>query len=643
MIVKNESKIIVRMLKSVLPIIDTFCICDTGSTDGTVKIIQDFFASKNIQGTVVRETFVDFEHNRNFALKACVGMSDFVLLLDADMVLDVRDFKKDTLRDYDSCMVLQGSPSFHYQNMRIVRNNGLFAYKGVTHEYIVTPPSNRSLAVKKEELFINDYGDGGCKNDKFERDIRLLEKGILDEPKNDRYYFYLANSYHDSGNFQQAIANYKKRIELGGWIQEVWYSHYRIGLCYKKMNQMEHAISAWLDAFNVIPARLENLYEIIQYYRIISKHKTANMFYQLCRHITNRDDFLFLHNDVYTYKLDYEYTILAAYLGVKNINDYVITILNNSTDHNITSNLLSNMKFYKDILKPVKLMKLDDTTSKIINGENVTFNSSSSCLLPSENGYFINIRYVNYKIDGKGQYSNCDKHIITLNRFIEFTKNDFYFVEEKWFEPTETTRRYVGVEDVRIFNDIKTNQLVFVGTGFHEDETIGVVTGEYDITKDSLVPNEVIPLFTNSTCEKNWVFVEYEGATHLIYKWFPLQICISDKNNLYLVIEKQMPRIFQHARGSTCGFKYKGEIWVVVHLVSYEEPRHYYHMFAVFDESMNLLRYSAPFKFEGEPIEYCLSLVVEDDRLLINYSVWDRTTVIGVYDKRYVDSIVKYK
>ena len=65
-------------------------------------------------------------------------------------------------------------------------------------------------------------------------------------------------------------------------------------------------------------------------------------------------------------------------------------------------------------------------------------------------------------------------------------------------------------------------------------------------------------------------------------------------------------------------------------------------MIAVFDDSMKLLRYSAPFKFEGESIEYCLSIVVEDERILMNYSTWDRTTTIGVYDKKYIDSLIKY-
>jgi hypothetical protein len=66
-------------------------------------------------------------------------------------------------------------------------------------------------------------------------------------------------------------------------------------------------------------------------------------------------------------------------------------------------------------------------------------------------------------------------------------------------------------------------------------------------------------------------------------------------------------------------------------------------MIVVFDEEMKLLRYSAPFKFEGEPIEYCLSIVVEDERVLINYSTWDRTTRIGFYDKEYIEQMLKYR
>ena len=199
MIVKNENKIIRRLLESVLPIIDTFCICDTGSTDNTCEIIESFFEMHNIKGKIITEPFKNFEHNRNFSLLNCIGMSDYVLLLDADMILDIRNFNKQMLSASDSFNILQGSYKFYYQNMRIVKNNGLYKYVGVTHEYIDTPNNNRIINFHKNQLFINDCGDGGCKSNKFERDVLLLTNGLIDDPTNVRYHFYLANSYHDLG------------------------------------------------------------------------------------------------------------------------------------------------------------------------------------------------------------------------------------------------------------------------------------------------------------------------------------------------------------------------------------------------------------------------------------------------------------
>ena len=55
MIVKNESKVILRLLNSVLPIVDSYCICDTGSTDNTIEVIENFFNEHNIQGKIVNE------------------------------------------------------------------------------------------------------------------------------------------------------------------------------------------------------------------------------------------------------------------------------------------------------------------------------------------------------------------------------------------------------------------------------------------------------------------------------------------------------------------------------------------------------------------------------------------------------------
>ena len=330
MIVKNESKIIRRLMESVASIIDCYCICDTGSTDDTIEIINTFFSQKNIPGKVVVEPFKNFAHNRSFALQACSGMSDYALLLDADMILEINKFDKRKLAEADSFCLLQGNDDFYYQNMRIVKNNGLYKYTGVTHEYISTPSGNHNVNISRDELFIRDIGDGGSKSDKFERDIRLLLEGLKEEPGNVRYHFYLANSYKDSGKFDKAIEYYHKRIALGDWEQEIWYSYYNIGNIYEAQGKMPDAIIYWLKAYNLNPLRLENIHKIVQYYRIIGECKTAKMFYDIAKNVLNqniqKDNYLFLANDVYTYKFEYEYSIISCYLGIKNINDAVVVV-----------------------------------------------------------------------------------------------------------------------------------------------------------------------------------------------------------------------------------------------------------------------------------------------------------------------------
>ena len=664
MIVKNESRIIKRLFDSVSSIIDSYCICDTGSTDNTIQIIEDYFKEKGIPGKVVNEPFKNFCYNRNFALQSCIGLSDYILLVDADMIIEANNFDKSILGKADSFSILQGNDSFYYQNMRIVKNNGLYKYVGVTHEYIDTPNNNTIIQLDKKDIFIRDIGDGGSKNDKFERDIRLLLDGIKEEPNNVRYYFYLANSYHDTGRFEEAINTYKKRIEFGGWKEEVWYSYYRIGLCFKNMDKFSDALFYWLEGYNYYPERLEGIYEIINHYRITSKHKLCLKFYNLAKEILdkneNRDNYLFLHNDIYLHKIYYEYTIFAAYCNISNIDKEIIQVFNNSNNRLEFDNILSNMKFYKHILQKKELLNSDSNINSVINGYNIKLLSSSSCLIknPNTDGYFCNIRYVNYYIEANGSYKNCEKYIISLNKFVEFDKN-LKNIKEEWMELTFDDRLYIGVEDVKIFYDNYKNKLLYIGTGYHSNNQIGIVSGEYNRTENKFEINELNQTFNKTSCEKNWTFVDYEGETHIIYDWHPLRICKLDNNNINVVETKTTPKIFSRVRGSSCGFVYnkkvnenendniklditESEIWFINHIVSYESPRHYYHIISVFDSKMNLLRYSAPFKFEGEPIEYCLSIVVEDDRVLINYSVWDRTTRIGIYDKNYIDSLLLF-
>ena len=230
MIVKNESTIITRLLESVTPWIDSYCICDTGSTDSTVDIIRGFFSERDISGVIIYKEFQDFGYNRTYALEACSQLSaDYLLLIDADMVFWVnpeitKSQFKSMVSEADTHYLFQGSSTFDYKNIRIIRNRIDAVYCGVTHEYLDIPGVINNSMFNKTDVFIQDIGDGGSKSDKFERDIALLTRGLEQKPNNSRYTFYLANSYRDSGQYENAIEQYKKRVDQGGWIEETWSS-----------------------------------------------------------------------------------------------------------------------------------------------------------------------------------------------------------------------------------------------------------------------------------------------------------------------------------------------------------------------------------------------------------------------------------
>jgi tetratricopeptide (TPR) repeat protein len=378
MIVKNESKNITRLFDSLLSLIDCYCICDTGSTDNTIDVITNYFLTKGISGKVIVEPFKNFSYNRNAALSACQGMSDYILLLDADMVVKiidsnkVKDFKN-SLTSYDSFSLFQGTETFFYKNIRIIKNNNMFKYVGVTHEYVETPPNCTMSTVTKDILFILDLGDGGCKQDKFERDIKLLTDDIQENNNIIRNTFYLANSYYDLEKYSEAIPLYQKRIELGGWIQEVWFSYYRMGICHQRLAQLPEAVYAWLNGYNCFPERLEGLYEVIKHYRVIGKYNLCKLYYDICKKVldnsVNRDDYLFLDNSVYTYKLYFEYTIFAFYINIiKNIDYETVKVLNNSHDERELTCLFSNLKFYNRQLNQIHRYDYTDNLVLNING-----------------------------------------------------------------------------------------------------------------------------------------------------------------------------------------------------------------------------------------------------------------------------------
>ena len=666
MIVKNESKIITRMLSSVLPLIDSYCICDTGSTDDTTTVIKTYFDNHNISGSIITEPFSNFGYNRTVALKACIGMpnADYLLLMDADMILEIpstfsiAEFKSSLTEN--AYYVFQGSPHFFYKNVRLLKNMEDTSYWGVTHEYIKLPTGSKTIEIPRTQLFINDIGDGGSKSDKFLRDIRLLTQGLIDEPNNDRYTFYLGNSYKDAGQYQNAIDTYKKRIELGGWKEEIWVSYYEIGICYKKLEDMSNAIFYWLEGYQYYSERIENLYEIVKYYREKSQYLIAYRFYEIAdyhRNINKSTDHLFYHKDIYDYKLDYEFSIIGYYSNFSNKDIYASckTVLNcANADESIQRSVLKNYKFYVKSL--VTMAETSDYVTQLNNihfGNEVgdEFISSTPSICMSDNKIYINTRFVDYRIDKNGVYTNnktiTTKNIITIFDIRELTwkKCDEFIL--KYNEVYDSL--YVGVEDIRLI--MNNGKLYYNGNRGLAYGHITIETGTIDVltqmtTSQLVIKQNIKPV------EKNWVLFTDKSALKVIYNWYPLTIGdyvtnsdvdIENTTTKFVTTHTiNTPYIFNKVRGSSNGVIIGDEVWFITHIVSDEERRYYYHLFVVLNKNTyELIRYSNMFSFEKEKIEYTLGFIYleHETRFLIGYSTNDSSTKYIAIDKKNIEAL----
>ena len=631
MIVKNESKIITRLFDSVVDIIDSYLICDTGSTDNTVQLITDYFLEHGKPGKVIVEPFKNFEHNRTFALQACENNPDidYVLLMDADMVLmkgpqfNLGNFK-DQLLTADVFHLFQGNDRFSYKNVRIVKNNMGIKYWGVTHEVISTPDGTHYSQIERNILFIDDIGDGGAKADKFERDIRLLTQGLVEKPNNDRYTFYLANSYRDSGNREKAIEMYKKRIEIGGWFDEVWHSYYSIGRCYNWLGQPELAIAYWLLAYDYFPKRLENIYEIIHHYRNASKHKLAYEFYKIAQEQLkgvdkSKIDYLFLQNDVYDYKIDYEYTIVGYYYNPENIDMAALSmrvLTARNIEDSILKNVLSNYKFY---CRPLTLTNNSLSDELFATDEGFNVSTPSFCMHNGE--LVINRRHVNYYIDENGGYVN--KEQITTKNMVTIGSTTFELGYNR-----ELDGRYVGLEDIRLFEH--GGETHFTANRGTQDGKMRVEYGTIDYENQKSNSSFLTKTDGCSNIEKNWVlYADAEDHIRVVYDWRTTYE-IGYANMLMNKRDMKSPRFFEVLRGSTNGIRVSDETWFIAHAVSYEDRRYYYHILVALDtESGEVKRWSKFFTLEGEKVEYVLGFIqTSDEEFMIGYSKMDKECCI---------------
>ena len=323
MIVKNEVHCIKRCLDSVKPYIKYFIICDTGSTDGTQQIIKDFMV--DVPGELYEDEWKDFSYNRNLSLDRARAYAknskdiDYILLIDADDYLVVEKstaFNNLTKQIYTF--------NFHhgpisYYRIELIHKSVEAKYVGVLHEYLSIP---QNICPKILSGVYIQFGANGARSrdpNKYLNDAKIFEKALINEPNNERYIFYCAQSYRDAQIYDKALEYYLERNRRGGWREEVYVSLLEAGkiIINTESNNVQKVENMFLAAHNSHQERAESLAYLSRYFRMLKEYHKAYFYSKIGMRTPKPREALFLEDACYDWWLMDECSVAAFYIGRK--------------------------------------------------------------------------------------------------------------------------------------------------------------------------------------------------------------------------------------------------------------------------------------------------------------------------------------
>jgi glycosyltransferase involved in cell wall biosynthesis len=371
MIVKNESKVIRRCIDSVKDYINYWVIVDTGSTDGTQDLVKEIMDEYGIPGELHERPWVDFGHNRTESLQYAKDKSDYRLIIDADDVLVVEDASINPFLniDMDFYKIKLRLGSLAYYRSQLIKGDQDWKYVGVLHEYLSGPEG-----VSLEEDFlegvemhasVSGHNRDIKGKDKYYNDALIFEKALITTPKEElpidlerRYVFYMAQSYRDAGMNERSIEAYERRIDLGGWPEEVYIAKYWTARQKQLLEYSEgEIIDAYLKAWEYRPNRLEALYHLIKYLGSKKRYALAFALSSVGMKTGTCQDILFVEDEIWKWRLPDEYSVLAYYNGNAEEAYKITNIIINSTSFNgipqiDKDRINKNLEFYKKALNP---------------------------------------------------------------------------------------------------------------------------------------------------------------------------------------------------------------------------------------------------------------------------------------------------
>lgn len=273
MIVKDEEELLPHCLASVQGAVDEIIVVDTGSSDRSAEIAQQYGA------VVVRfEWCEDFAAARNAGLERASG--DWILFLDADEALDRA--AREQIRSWTTVSGCDGLfLNIHNYTgtgqqgvtvnpvLRLFRNAPEHRFEGRIHEQIAAAICRRNpeAAFHVTDMVIHHYGYQTAiveRKDKVNRNVRLLQQAVEEEPGQPFHHYNLGVEYLRVGEAERALETFGvARMGIDPAVTS--YAH----LLFKYEVRCLQHLNRWQEALDRIDAALE----LFQEYTDLMHHR----------------------------------------------------------------------------------------------------------------------------------------------------------------------------------------------------------------------------------------------------------------------------------------------------------------------------------------------------------------------------------
>ncbi len=259
---------------------------------------------------------MDFGHNRTEAYALAQGRGDYIWSVDADDILVGRpDF---TQLSADAYQVRCRRDGLFFWRLQLFRHGLRGRCEGVVHERIVWDDLYVIERLEGEyHLESRNLGARSRDPQRYARDRDLLLAEVERTPEDTRSVFYLAQSYFDLGDFGNARNWYARRVEMGGWDQEIYYSMCQVAASMAQLDTPWPDVqNAYLQAWEFRPTRAEALHAIAQWYREQRRYQLGHLFAEPAAEIPlPEEDNLFVRSDIYTWRATDEQAVCASQIG----------------------------------------------------------------------------------------------------------------------------------------------------------------------------------------------------------------------------------------------------------------------------------------------------------------------------------------